>query len=123
MTITDADREAAQALCASGWTYAGLAFARHREQAVQEAVAERDARIEGLTIERDFRRETADLHAARIAELEGKLLAFERERSTVLRNWRVNDAFQTALEAGELTVGTQGWVTALEEIDNAVRPD
>lgn len=37
---------------------------------ITRALAERDARIEGLTIERDFHRETADLHAARIAELE-----------------------------------------------------
>lgn len=40
--ITEADREAAQALCVSGWTHAGAAFARHRI----EAVAKQDAEIQ-----------------------------------------------------------------------------
>ena len=37
--IKDVDREAAQALCASGWTHAIAAFAAHREAAEK---AERD---------------------------------------------------------------------------------
>lgn len=38
--IEQIDREAAQALCASGWTHAIEAFARHRHQARAEVVRE-----------------------------------------------------------------------------------
>ena len=38
--VTDADREAAQALCASGWTHAIDAFARHRIAERERVVGE-----------------------------------------------------------------------------------
>ena len=40
MKVEQIDREAAQALCASGWTHAIEAFARHRHQARAEVVGE-----------------------------------------------------------------------------------
>jgi hypothetical protein len=38
--VTQADRDAAQALCASGWTYAIEAFAAHRRSSVSAVEAE-----------------------------------------------------------------------------------
>lgn len=40
MQVEQIDREAAQVLCASGWTHAIEAFARHRHQARAEVVRE-----------------------------------------------------------------------------------
>jgi DNA polymerase IIIc chi subunit len=45
--VTQADREAAQALCANGWTYAIEAFAAHRRRSVAAA----EARISELEAE------------------------------------------------------------------------
>jgi hypothetical protein len=45
--VTQADREAAQALCASGWTYAIEAFAAHRRASVAALEAE-NARLRDL---------------------------------------------------------------------------
>jgi hypothetical protein len=39
VVVTPFDQDAAQALCASGWTHAGEAFARHRLAAQADALA------------------------------------------------------------------------------------
>lgn len=48
INVTQADRDAAQALCASGWTHAIEAFARHREAAEAASKAREAALVEAL---------------------------------------------------------------------------
>lgn len=76
VTVTQADREFASRWASLPQDHAPLARDAARHRTTAEAASA--ARIEGLTQERNFHRETADLHAESVAEamaVIGELLA------------------------------------------------
>jgi hypothetical protein len=68
-------------------------------------------RMGGVVLDSSQVRGLAAQFAAHRAASNGE--GVEAERKTVLQNKRVNDAIQTALERGELTVSSDGYLASL----------
>lgn len=89
------------------------------EEALARFTAYDDMQTEILRLREDVAR----LEMERTLSGEGRSAAGEDglsvERKAVLQNPRVNDAIQTALERGELTVTMDGYLAALRATDDA----
>lgn len=115
--VTQADHDAAQ-------EYMRLfpdlrlpeAFARHRTRANDEPPKREYDANENPFSRRRLYEENQRLKAQLATRQDGlrEALAHE-ERKAVLQNKRVNDAIQTALERGELTVTGNGYLAALSD--------
>lgn len=87
-----------------------------------QRIAELEASVTGLTQERDFHRQTADLHAERIAELEARLAHAEddcNDDCIYCEEWR--KSFKGGVS--DLGVGTASPTTKLEVISRAALGD